>query len=106
MIKEKHSGGLVGHFGFDKTWSFIKEKYYWPQMYKDVQKFVKSCGVCQVSKGVSQNTSLYTPITIPEKPWSDISMDFFLELPKTMKGYDSIIFAVGRFSKNGSFHSM
>ena len=53
LIKEKHSGGLAGHFGIDKTLSLLKEKYYWPQMYKDVQKFVKSCGVFQVAKGIS-----------------------------------------------------
>ena len=77
LIKEKHSGGLARHFGIDKTLSLMKEKYYWPQMYKDVQKVVKSCGICQVAKGVSQNTGLYTPITIPKKPWIDISIDFF-----------------------------
>ena len=75
LIKEKHCGGLAGHFGIDKTLSLLKEKY------KDVQKFVKSCGVCQVAKGVSQNTSLYTPIVFSEKPWTDISMDFVLRLP-------------------------
>ena len=36
LIKEKHSGGLAGHFGIDKTSNLLKEKYYWPQMYKDV----------------------------------------------------------------------
>ena len=36
LTKENHSGGLVGHFGIDKTLSLLKEKYYWPQMYKDV----------------------------------------------------------------------
>ena len=90
LIRENNSGGLAGHFEIDKTLSLLKEKYYWPHMYKDVQKFVKSCGVCQVAKGVSQNTSLYTPITILEKPWTDISMDFVLGLPKTVKGYDFI----------------
>ena len=75
LIKEKHSGGLVGHFGIDKAMSLLKEKYYWRQMYKDVQNFVKSCGVRQVQKGVSQNTGLYKPITIPKKPWTDISMN-------------------------------
>ena len=39
LIKEKHSGGLDGHFGIDKTLSLLKENYYWPQMYKDVQNF-------------------------------------------------------------------
>ena len=55
---EKHSGGLDGHFGIDKTLSLLKEKYYCPKMYKDVQKFVKSCRIGQVAKGMSQNTSL------------------------------------------------
>ena len=103
IIKEKHSGGLARHFGIDKTLSLLKEKYYWPQMYKDVQKFVKSCGVCQVAKGVSQNIGLYTPITIPEKPWTNISMDFVLGLPKKMKGYDSIFVVVEIFSKMAHF---
>ena len=53
LIKEKHCGGLAGHFGIDKTLSLVKDKYYWLGMYKDVHKFVKSCGVCQVAKGIS-----------------------------------------------------
>ena len=76
LTMEKHSGGLARHFKIDKTLSLMKEKYYWPQMYKDVQKFVRNCGVCQVAKGVIQNIGLYTPITIPEKSWTDISMDY------------------------------
>lgn len=30
LIKENYFGGLVGHFGIDKTLSFVKDKYYWP----------------------------------------------------------------------------
>ena len=30
LIKEKHSGGLAGHFGWDKTSTLVAEHYYWP----------------------------------------------------------------------------
>ena len=40
LIKEKRSGGLAGHFGRDKTIALIAENYYWPQLKKDVKKFV------------------------------------------------------------------
>ena len=103
LIKEKHCAGLVEHFRIDKTFSLLKDKYSLPQMYKDVQKFVRSCGFCQVAKGVRQNIGLNTPIYVPEKPWSDISVDFVLGLPKTVKGYDSIFVVVDRFSKMAHF---
>ena len=30
LIKEKHSGRLAGHFGWDKTFSLVAKNYYWP----------------------------------------------------------------------------
>jgi hypothetical protein len=28
LLKEKHSGGLVGHFGHDKTYAQLSSSYY------------------------------------------------------------------------------
>ena len=95
LINDKHYRGLARHYGIYKTLIFLKDKYYWPQMYREVQKFVRSCRICQVIKGVGQITRLYTPISISKKPWSDISMDFVLGLPKTTIGYDSIFCCFG-----------
>ena len=39
LIKEKHSGGLSGHFGHDKTLEQLKHFYFWPRMREDVQNF-------------------------------------------------------------------
>jgi hypothetical protein len=30
LLKEKHSGGLAGHFGHDKTFTKLSESYFWP----------------------------------------------------------------------------
>jgi hypothetical protein len=32
LLNEKHIGGLVGHFGHDKTFSQLSSSYYWPGM--------------------------------------------------------------------------
>jgi len=38
LVKESHKGGLMGHFGIDKTLVVLKEKFYWPHMKKDAHK--------------------------------------------------------------------
>jgi hypothetical protein len=32
LLKEKHSGGLAGHFGHDKTFAKLNESYFWSGM--------------------------------------------------------------------------
>jgi hypothetical protein len=30
LLKEKHSGGLAGHFGHEKMFAQLNGSYYWP----------------------------------------------------------------------------
>jgi hypothetical protein len=72
-------------------------------MRSEVNKFVDKCRVCQYVKGKQQNIGLYHPLTIPDRPWDTISMDFVLGLPRTIRGSDSIFLVVERFSKMAHF---
>jgi hypothetical protein len=54
-------------------------------MREDVTKVLEQCKIFQNAKGKRQNTGLYQPFPIPEKPWDAISMDFVLGLPRTQK---------------------
>jgi hypothetical protein len=45
LLKEKHSGGLDGHFGHEKTFTQLENLYYWPGMSTNVNKFVNRCRI-------------------------------------------------------------
>ncbi|GJQ97209.1 putative reverse transcriptase domain-containing protein [Tanacetum coccineum] len=96
IIKELHG---EGHVGRDRTLQLVQASYFLPTMRKEVDRYVKRCRVCQVSKGTATNAGLYMPLHVPLQPWVDISMDFVLGLPRTQRGNDSIFVVVDRFSK-------
>jgi hypothetical protein len=105
LLKEKHSGGLVGHFGHDKTYAQICSSYNWLGMRSNVKKFMDRCRVFQYAKWKKHKTGLYHPLPIPYRSWDEISMDFVLGLPRTHRGSDSIFSMVYIFSKMAHFIS-
>ncbi|KAK1595656.1 hypothetical protein QYE76_000074 [Lolium multiflorum] len=100
---ESHAGGLMGHFGREKTLLMLADHFYWPKMRRDVDRYVKRCITCNKSKSKLKPHGLYTPLPAPTTPWEDISMDFVLGLPRTKRGHDSIFVVVDRFSKMSHF---
>ncbi|XP_019435366.1 PREDICTED: uncharacterized protein LOC109341851, partial [Lupinus angustifolius] len=103
LVKESHEGGLMGHFGVQKTLDILKEHFYWPHMRRDVQKLCENCIICKRAKTTSMPHGLYTPLPVPDNPWIDLSMDFIVALPRSKAGKDSIFVVVDRFSKMAHF---
>lgn len=100
IIRELH---CEGHVGRDRTLHLVTTSYFWPSLRKDVERFVERCRTCQQGKGKASNAGLYLPLPIPTQPWTDVSMDFVLGLPRTQRGNDSIFVVVDRFSKMAHF---
>ncbi|KAK7379835.1 hypothetical protein VNO78_34255 [Psophocarpus tetragonolobus] len=103
LVSESHEGSLMGHFGVQKTLEILQEHFFWPHMKRYVHKFCDHYIVCKKAKSKVKPHGLYTPLPVPEYPWTDISMDFVLGLPKTKNGKDSVFVIVDRFSKMAHF---
>jgi hypothetical protein len=103
LVWELHGDGLAGHFGRDKTIEEVEQQFYWPGLKRNAAKIIGHCRQCQLAKHRKQNVGLYTPLPVPGKPWQDVSMDFVLGLPHTLKKHDSIFVVVDRFSKMAHF---
>ena len=87
----------------DKTIALARDRFYWPSLKKDVARTISRCRTCQIAKGRKKDTGLYMPLHMPYKSWQDLSMDFVLGLPKTLRGHDSIFVMVDHFSKMAHF---
>ena len=66
---------------------------------KEVKQYVEGCDACQRNKNrTKQPAGKLMPNSIPEKPWTHISVDFITKLPLA-QGYDSILVVVDRLTK-------
>ena len=89
---------ILGHLGSTKTAEYTRRWYWWPRMGHEIEKFVSSCGTCQMTKGSNQRPAgLLHTMPIPTRPWSSIGMDFVGPFPLA-KGYDYLWVIVCRLT--------
>ena len=83
VIKEIHDQPAVGHPGMERTLEMVQHHYYWPGMKEMIQQFIRNCHVYKQAKAVRDTYhSLLQPLPVPERAWTDITIDFVMGLPK------------------------
>jgi hypothetical protein len=95
-----HDSPHGGHFGLAKTLHLLKRSFWWPGMAKDAEDHIRGCIKCQQVKPNNRAPQgELSPLSVPEKRWESVSLDFIVKLPKTAKGNDAILVIVDRLSK-------
>jgi hypothetical protein len=101
-----HCDPVIGHSGNERTMQRAIRDFYWKGMKKSIKRFIRECPICQRNK--QENTlpaGLLQPLLIPNRIWSDISLDFVEGLPIS-QGHSVILAEVDRFSKYAHFISL
>ena len=88
-----------GHFGIKKIFAAIRQKYFWPKLWQEINDYVKSCDVCQRSKVDRKGNHLpLNPIAVGSR-FSRVHTDILFSMPKTKEGYQDILLIVDSFTK-------
>jgi hypothetical protein len=103
VLQHRHDARLAGHFGIRKTADLVARDYWWPQQWKFVRDFVRSCDTCARSKAPRHRPyGFLQPLPIPFRPWASLTMDFITDLPLS-DGFDTIMVIVERMTKMSHF---
>jgi len=103
VLELHHDSVSAGHFGVTKTVELITRNFWWPKLRNDVKEFIRSCPICCQSKIPKHKPyGLLSPLSTPDRPWLEISMDFIVELPKS-RDMTTIMVVVDRLTKMAHF---
>ena len=99
VMAEYHDTKIGGHFGELKMLQRMQPHVYWPNMKKDINRYVKTCDTCQRTKAVRDKPQgLVQPIPTPTDRWEHVSVDLTGRLPVSA-GYTAIGVVVDMFTK-------
>ncbi|KAF8697061.1 hypothetical protein AX14_001485 [Amanita brunnescens Koide BX004] len=94
---------MAGHPSISKTLELITREFWWLNMKKDVENYIKGCHTCQTVKLDCRPKAVpLQPNEIPSEPWEIISVDLIGPLMPS-KGKDMILVIVDQFSKKAYF---
>ena len=82
VLLQVHDIPFSGHLGVNKTYTKLRDRYFWPKMYMDVQHYVLSCESCSMRKSPKhrQTTPLLPlPIAGPRERWAVDCLGPFVE---------------------------
>jgi hypothetical protein len=92
---------VLGHFGANKSYSSIRNCYYWLNMRRDLENaYVPACPECQCNKSsTSKPKGPLHPLPIPESRGDSVCLDFVGPLPED-KGFNCILTITDRLGSD------
>jgi hypothetical protein len=94
-----HAHTNYGHCGAHKTIDWIKEKYFWKGMGRDVRRLLRSCDTCQRTKYPNKRYEGPMENIIPARPRDLCAVDLYGPLPRAKFKNRYVFVSLDVFSK-------
>ena len=101
ILMAYHNTSINGsHFGKDRTYYKIRDRYFWSGMYQDVVNHVKSCPNCSINKCSRRKPNGHlNSVNPPEGVWENLAMDFVGPITPSSSGQKYILVITDLLSK-------
>ncbi|GFO17205.1 gypsy retrotransposon integrase-like protein 1 [Plakobranchus ocellatus] len=96
VLKLAHDIPLADHQGMRRTKKRIQSQFYWPGMYREINKYVKSCHICQKcsKKGPATSRAPLQKMPVITTPFHRLAIDLVGPLAKSDRGHRFILTVV------------
>ena len=99
ILSELHDGVTGGHLGQDKTLLKLKERYYWPGHWNDVQDWCNTCAACIARKSAAPKPRAGLQSIQAGYPLQLVAIDILGPLPESKTGNSYILVAGDYFTR-------
>ncbi len=99
LMQEMHDQFASSHSEINKTIKLLRRNHRWSEMIRDVKQYVRNCHTCKrVKTARDKYHELLNSLSILDRSWTDIILDFVIELFDNRK-YNAVLMIINRLSK-------
>ena len=87
-----HDTLLAAHQGFTRMYLTIRERFFVPRLFDNIQRYVQSCDICQKTRNMEKEPkACHLRVLFNFRPMTRLSCDI-KHMPESNKGYKYILF--------------
>jgi hypothetical protein len=100
IIREIHDQSVSEHSNVRRTCKYVHKWYYWSQTKQSVERYIRNCHICKRFKTTRDKYfDLLNFLFISNRSWTNIIMNFVIELSKSKEEFNAILMIINRLTK-------
>ena len=90
----------LSHPGGKASINLIKDRFYWENMKRDINRFAQNCVACQKAKAQHHNVTLLQQFKLPNQQFYSVHCDLVGKLPTTIDGFQYLLTIIDRYTRH------
>lgn len=99
IVRDHHDAKFAAHAGVKKTQQWIRKRYYWPNLHRDVEDYVLSCDQCACLKAGRVTTAPMGSLPEAREPGEVASIDITGPYATSKRGNRYLLTYLDHFTK-------